>query len=460
MSVRRLFDRGGDTESFFTAGRTVGPLVGGASLTATQVSAGTLVGTVGLHYLTGVSFTWIWVGIWAGWLTSVLLVAPQLRAHGGYTVPDYLADRFAGDSDGAFVRGLAAALIAVIYLVYTTAQYVAGGVVLDALVGLGTLPSAALLAAVAVSYTAVGGMRASVYTDVLQVALLVVALLAATAVGVADVGGFRGLAAQTAAVDPALLAWNHDWTRVGSLAASFGFGIAVAPYELSRVYAMRNPATVRSAVGVAVVIQAAIAACIATLGVLARVRYPELSSPDAALVQLALDLFGPIPGVLLLLGVLAAILSTVDSVLLVTSSAVAHDLYEETLPAVRCVAQPSDESVARVARAATVAAAVVPVGLTAAAGALGGLVQFIVALYASLLAATLFAPVLAGLHWRRATTSGAVAGILAGFAAVAAWQLLTAPTGVFAWAAGADPVFPGVACSAVATVGVSALTED
>jgi SSS family transporter len=454
VRLRTSLEDGTDTASYFTADRTVGALVGGATLTATQVSAGTLVGTVGIHYLTGVSFLGVWLGIWAGWLASVLLVAPQLRAHGGYTVPDYLADRF-GTGDGALVRGLAAALIAIIYLVYTTAQYVAGGVVLDALVGLGTLPSAVLFAAAALSYTVVGGMRASVYSDVAQVAVLLAALLVATAVGLADIGGLASLGRQALAADPALLDPTTDWQRVASLGAAFGLGITVAPYELSRVYAMRTPETVRPAVGVAVLLQAIIAACIAILGLLARVRHPALASPDAALVSLSLGLFGPTVGAVLLLGVLVAILSTVDSVLLVTSSAVAHDFYEETIPAVRGVARPPDASVMRVARAATVLAALVPIALTTAAGSLGGLVQLIVALYSSLLAATLFAPVVAGLHWPSATAAGAVAGILVGFVVVVAWQALTNPGAPLAWASVVNPVFPGVAASALATVGVS-----
>ena len=55
-------------EDFLAAGRTIGPWVGGAVLAATQISAGTFVGTLGRHYLTGVSWTWIWFGVWAGWV--------------------------------------------------------------------------------------------------------------------------------------------------------------------------------------------------------------------------------------------------------------------------------------------------------------------------------------------------------------------------------------------------------
>ena len=66
-------------EDFLAAGRSIGPWVGGAVLAATQISAGTFVGTLGRHYLTGVSWIWIWFGVWAGWTVSAVLVAPKLR---------------------------------------------------------------------------------------------------------------------------------------------------------------------------------------------------------------------------------------------------------------------------------------------------------------------------------------------------------------------------------------------
>src|SRR5215204_6784360 len=64
---------------FLAAGRSIGPWVGGAVLAATQISAGTFVGTLGRHYLTGVSWIWIWFGVWAGWVISAIFVAPKLR---------------------------------------------------------------------------------------------------------------------------------------------------------------------------------------------------------------------------------------------------------------------------------------------------------------------------------------------------------------------------------------------
>jgi SSS family transporter len=451
MSTLPFAETDRDAESFFTADRTVGALVGGASLTATQVSAGTLVGTVGVHYLTGVAFIWIWVPIWLGWLLSTLFIAPQLRAAGGYTVPDFLAQRFGCP----WLRGVAAAFIAIIYLVYTTGQYVAGGVVIGTLFGVNQFAAAAIVAVLALSYTASGGMRASILSDVVQVLLLVGGLAIAVVLGLADVGGITALEAAAADIDGSLVTWNTGWRQVVALGLAFGFGIAIAPYELSRVYSMQDPDTVRQAIGVAVGIQAIVGVCIALLGVMARVRYPELATPDAALVELALGMFGPVVGGLLLLGALAAILSTVDSILLVTASAIAHDFYAETLPALGVLDEPGDDRVLRVSRLTTVAAAVVPIGLTAASGVLGGLVQFIVGLYSALLGATLFVPVVAGLHWEEATRAGALAGMAAGFVVASAVQLAASAGAPVASATVLNPVVPGVAASALATGAVS-----
>ena len=72
---------------FIVAGRSLGALLGGATLAATQISAGTLVGTVGLHYLAGVSFAWAWPGAWLGWFVAAVFVAPKLQAAGVMTIP-------------------------------------------------------------------------------------------------------------------------------------------------------------------------------------------------------------------------------------------------------------------------------------------------------------------------------------------------------------------------------------
>ncbi len=109
---------------FVVAGRTLGAVVGGATLAATQISAGTFVGTVGLHYMAGVCFAWVWPGAWLGWIVSVVFVAPKLRQSGALTIPDYFARRY-----GATSRTVAATLIGVAYTIFLVAQYKASGII-------------------------------------------------------------------------------------------------------------------------------------------------------------------------------------------------------------------------------------------------------------------------------------------------------------------------------------------
>ena len=118
-------------EDFLAAGRTIGPWVGGAVLAATQISAGTFVGTLGRHYLTGVSWIWIWFGLWTGWIISAIFVAPKLRRFGALTVADYIGKRFA--SEGAHT--LSAGLIIITYTIYLTAQFQAMGEIASAIFG-------------------------------------------------------------------------------------------------------------------------------------------------------------------------------------------------------------------------------------------------------------------------------------------------------------------------------------
>lgn len=79
---------------YLTASGSIGSVVGGASLAATQMSAGTFVGTLGIHYLTGASFGWIVLGLWSGWIVQVLFVAPKFAAFKGKTVPDFVRARY------------------------------------------------------------------------------------------------------------------------------------------------------------------------------------------------------------------------------------------------------------------------------------------------------------------------------------------------------------------------------
>ncbi len=169
---------------FLAAGRSIGPIVGGAVLAATQISAGTFVGTAGRHYLAGVSWVFPWLGLWTGWLVCAFFVAPKLRRLGALTVPDYISARFGSPLAG----GLAGVLIVVAYTIYLVAQFQAGGEVAEVVFGIRPLTAMLIIVASTALYTLLGGVRSSSYIDFLQTMIMIAALIVAVPVLLNQVG--------------------------------------------------------------------------------------------------------------------------------------------------------------------------------------------------------------------------------------------------------------------------------
>lgn len=430
-------------EDFLAAGRTIGPWVGGAVLAATQISAGTFVGTLGRYYETGVSWGYAWFGVWAGWVVSAVFVAPKLRKFGALTVADYVGTRFASES----ARTLAAALIIVCYSILLTAQFQAIGEIASAVFGVPPRTAMAVLLATTGCYTALGGVRSSSYIEFVQTLIMILALVFAVPVVLSHTGGLTALGDYVGSIEPRVTGWWFTWQEILATGLAFGLGIAAAPYEMTRYYSMRDVATVRYAIGISMMLQVCIAACVLTLGIGMRGIYPYLPSPDQASSLLASTVMSPLLGSLFLIAMLSAIMSTVNSILLVTGGAFAHDLYKRLInPGA------SESRLVWVNRASIVALGVIPFW---AAGLRLADVQAIVVEQAKFIASFFFVPVVVGLNWRRGTKEGAIWSMVAGFAGCLAWTL----TGQQSVARhGIDSVEVGVVLSALAFVVASRRT--
>lgn len=429
---------------FIAAGRSIGPIVGGAVLAATQISAGTFVGTVGRHYLTGLSWWFIWLGVWAGWLVSALWVAPKLRRFGALTVPDYITTRFGSPGAGA----LASVLIVVSYTIYLVAQFQAAGEIALTIFGIEPLTAMLILVASTALYTLLGGVRSSSYIEFLQTLIMVAGLLIAVPVLLQHVGGVRPAVRFLDSLDTRLIGWFYGPKELLAFGVSFGLSIAAAPYELTRFYSMRDERTVRRAIGVSILFQLVIGLAVLAIGLLTRVLFPVLPSPDQATAVMTFEVLPPLVGALLLVAMLSAIMSTVNSVLLVTGAGVAHDLYGRFLrPAA------SQAHLVWANRLAIVVLAVIPIWFALQKY---GDVQAIVVEQAKFIASFFFVPVVVGLNWRRGTAAGAVAGMLGGFLACLVWEFTA--QGSFP-VHGIDAVEVGVAVSLLLFVGVSRYTQ-
>jgi SSS family transporter len=431
-------------DEFLAAGRSIGPWVGGAVLAATQISAGTFVGTLGRHYLTGVSWTWIWFGVWSGWAISAIFVAPKLRRFGALTVADYVGKRFA--SEGA--RTLAAALIIVTYTILLTAQFQAIGEIASAVFGAPPMMAMAALLASTAFYTALGGVRSSSYVEFIQTLIMLMALVFAVPIVLSHVGGLQALGEYVGSIEPRMTAWWFSWRELVVFGLAFGLSIAAAPYEMTRYYSMRDEATVRYAIGISMGAQLIIGSSVMLLGIGMRGLFPYLPSPDQASSVMAATVMSPLLGSLLLVAMLSAIMSTVNSVLLVTGGAFAHDLYKRLVN--------PDATQARLVwinRVSIVVLGLVPFFF--ATLRLGD-VQTIVVEQAKFIASFFFVPVVVGLNWRRGTKEGAFWSMLAGFVGCLGWTL-TLQASVADH--GIDAVEVGVGLSALTFVLVSRATK-
>ncbi|WP_089723944.1 sodium/proline symporter PutP [Candidatus Thiosymbion oneisti] len=422
------FRRTANLTDFILGGRRLGGGTAALSAGASDMSGWLLLGLPGLAYATGVQSLWLAGGLLLGTWLNWLLLAKRLRvfseAYGNaLTLPEFLANRF-GDEDG-WLRGISAFFILLFFLIYTGSGLVAGGKLFQSVFGLPYLWAVAAGASAILLYTAVGGFLAVSWTDVLQGLLMAAALVAVPVMAFGNVGGLGPGLTRIEAVNPNLfkLFTEADGTALGLLGilslAAWGLGYFGQPHILARFQAIRSVTEVGRArfiavSWVAITLTGAILAGLA--GVLVLDAPLTADDRERVFIELVNLLFHPVIAGLCLAAILAAIMSTADSQLLVSSSAFTEDLYRTRL---RPEAGPRE--LVAIGRGSVVI--------------LAGL-AFIMALdpetmildlvgYAWAGFGAAFGPVvILSLYWPRMTRRGALAGIVTGGITVVVWKQL------------------------------------
>ena len=436
------YGRASREEGFLVAGRSLGPIVGGATLMANQVSAGATIGIVGFHYYSGFSYAWSWPLVWIGWVICALYVAPRIRRHAGFTLPDYFAARY----DSPAARGLSAVFILIAYTVMLSAQYQAGGLLFRFVSGIPFTRAVLLVAALTTVYTFLGGMYSNAYVGLVKAALLLSGYMLAVPYLWRQLGGLHNIGVALAAVDPRLTANWFGWRQLISISMAIGLGLAAAPYEISAIYAMQSRRATRLAIGWSFFFQAFVGIGVLVFGLSMRVMVPHLAEPDLAMPMLGMSVLPFGIGLLVLLAAVVTFSRTGGAILLTVSAAVSHDLYGALL-----VPGASDARKTLVGRIAVICFSAIPVALALHQLAF---VNFIVIYAARLMVSFLFVPVVLGLHWRHATAAGALASMLGGLAVCAAWSILAHP-----YLLGLDPAEAGTLASLLLFFSVSAWTK-
>jgi SSS family solute:Na+ symporter len=399
------------SNDFFVAGRRLGPGLLFATMLAANIGGGSTIGAAGLGYRDGLA-AWWWVGSAAiGSLVLALWAGPRIRAiaaaHDLRTVGDFLEWRY-----DRRVRAAIAGLLWVGTVSILAGQLIGIAWILTVVVGIPKAAGCVLGGAVVSIYFSAGGLLSSAVVNVVQLAVKLAGFALALPFVLAAVGGGAGLRASLA--DPGMYdVWQHGgsgWIYLAMLAPNF----VVSPGLLQKVYGARDDRAVRLGVGANALVLLAYAAVPAVLGMAARVLHPSLDNRELALPMLFMHDVPFWVGALGLAAVFSAEVSAADAVLFMLSTSLSQDLYKRFVnPAA------ADRQVLAAARAAALGGGAIAVAIAI----LSKTIVDALSVFYTLMAVSLFIPVVAGLSSRRVRPIDALAAIGGGVIVVAAAQL-------------------------------------
>ena len=440
--------RTSDLKDYILGGRRLGRWVTALSAQASDMSGWLLLGLPGYAYLAGVESLWLLTGLLTGTYLNWKLTAARLRRateHYGdsLTLPDYLERRF--DDHTGLLRLISAVFILVFFTFYTSSGLVAGGRLFEEVFGLSYLWAVAVGGATVVAYTFVGGFLAVSWTDLLQGILMFLALVAVAVMGIAMVGGLDGMVAETRSLNPELLnvftdAGGQPLTVIAIVSLlGWGLGYFGQPHVLARFMAADSEKNIPASRKIAMtwVSVALFAGMLVGMTGATLLEAPLVGADsEKVFMVMATTLFHPVIAGICLSGILAAVMSTADSQLLVASSAVAEDLYKGMFRR-----QASEKELLWIGRLAVIAIALIAFAL--ATNPDSKVLDLVAYAWAGFGAA--FGPVIfLSLYWSGMTRRGAIAGIVVGGITVIVWKQLSG--GIFEL----YEIVPGVAFSFVA----------
>ncbi len=444
---------------YMLGGRSLHPAIGALSAGASDMSGWMLMGLPGAVYLSGLSAAWIAIGLCIGAYLNYLLVAPRLRiytevANDALTLPDFFADRFAGGAPA--LRIAASVIIVIFFTLYTSSGLVAGGKLFESAFGAGYSTGVLLTAGVVVVYTVIGGFLAVSLTDFVQGCIMFLALVLVPLATMDTLGGPGATLAIVTEQRPEFASLLKGTTTLGLISAlAWGLGYFGQPHIIVRFMAIRSAADMVSArwIGMSWMV-IAIAGAVATgfTGLAWQLANPsDFEEPETIFIVLAQVLFHPLVAGFLLAAILAAIMSTISSQLLVSSSSLTEDFYRTF---VRRSA--SERELVAVGRGSVLLVAAIAGGLALDQNA--SILSLVSNAWAGFGAA--FGPlVLLSLFWARLTAAGALAGMLAGAATVLAWVYWPVTADGSSLSTWLYEIVPGFLVALATTIGVSLLTR-
>ncbi|RTR02403.1 sodium/proline symporter PutP [Halomonas nitroreducens] len=451
------YKRTTNLSDYILGGRSLGPWTSAISAGASDMSGWLLLGLPGAAYVSGLSAGWIAVGLLAGTYLNWLLVARRLRVYSfqsgdALTLPEFFANRFRDKTQ--LLRVISAIFILLFFMFYTSSGLVAGAKLFETVFGFDYTMALTIGTLAIISYTFFGGFLAVSWTDLIQGLMMAAALLIVPVIAFTELGGVGGSSNQILAENPDMLKWFTDastgeaLTVMGIVSSmAWGLGYIGQPHILARFAAIRSEDDIPTARRIAVSWSALCLVCAMAVGILGTVYMArDLGDGETIFMIMVNAIFHPVIAGVLLAAILAAVMSTADSQLLVSSSALTDDFYKAIFRK-----DASQSELVWVGRFAVIGIAMLAYLLALNPGStVLGLVSYAWAGFGAA-----FGPALVmSLFWRRMNTWGALAGIVVGGVTVVAWAQVSG--GIF----DLYEIVPGVVFAYIAIVAVSLVTEQ
>ncbi|HET7627283.1 MAG TPA: sodium/proline symporter PutP [Bacillales bacterium] len=457
---------------YILGGRSLNPWVAAMSAQASDYSGWLLLGLPGAVYASGLNGMWIGVGLAVGAYLNWQFIAKRLRRYtqvsgDSVTLPEFFENRFRDRTHS--LRVISALFSLIFYMIYVASGLVASGKLFASVFGIDYFTGLWLGAIVVIAYTFLGGFLAASYTDFIQGCLMFLALVIAPSYIIfAYLGGLDSLWHELANINPDLLYATHTvtydvdkgifWESAGTAGIigivsllAWGLGYPGQPHIIARFMAIRKAKDVATARLIAIVwigfsLWGSI--FIALCGI---VYFNEpLADPEKVFLLIIPQLFNPWVAGFLLAAVLAAIMSTMDSQLVVASSALAEDFYKSLF---RKTA--SGKELEWIGRFATLLVALIALWIAASGSkSVLGIVAYAWAGFGAVFGP----PVVFSLWWKRTTWLGVLCGMIIGGLTVILWESIPGISALFGLA-GLYSLVPGFGLACLVIWLVSLLGE-
>lgn len=448
------FRKTNDLNDYMLGGRGLGPYVTALSAGASDMSGWMLMGLPGAMYTTGLSSGWLAVGLISGAYLNYLFLAPRLRSYtevadDAITIPDFFDKRFKDSS--TLLKAVSAVIIMIFFTLYTSSGMVSGGRLFESAFGANYMFGLILTSSIVILYTLFGGFLAVSLTDFVQGAIMFLALVLVPIVAFTQLDGPIATYQDIQQIDPKLLDIFRGTSVIGIISfLAWGLGYFGQPHIIVRFMAITTVKDLKPArrIGMSWMIVSVIGSLSVGLVGVAYVHETSttLADPETIFIVFSKVLFHPYITGFLLSAILAAIMSSISSQLLVTASAMTEDLYRTFFRR-----KASDKELVMIGRMSVLVVAIIALCLSLnPSDTILDLVGYAWAGFGSS-----FGPViLLCLYWKRMNHHGALAGMVVGAVVVLTWIStgLNNTTGLY-------EMVPGFILSGLTAIIVSLLTN-